>query len=195
MCVKWNTVFSYLLDTQVPVVPYWRLPGLGIIVYLLKQSASDFFSYYDSHRRSLNKLQNVEQLPPDEIKEVWTCGTWSRCCTNKGPVWGLGSGVKKIDSVLLKDLHLLSFVCTSEAWTSWFQNQPSISFLRKWEGGCPCKELPIISSKLQSNGASYCRCFCSRTWSVQHLHVVLSFHVSPDHFMSAHIHHSTFSWS
>ncbi|CAO2603172.1 Nuclear pore complex protein Nup205, partial [Lemmus lemmus] len=57
-------------DTQVPVVPYWRLPGLGIIVYLLKQSASDFFSYYDSHRRSVNKLQNVEQLPPDEIKEL-----------------------------------------------------------------------------------------------------------------------------
>ncbi|ELK13828.1 Nuclear pore complex protein Nup205 [Pteropus alecto] len=57
-------------DTQAPVVPYWRLPGLGIIVYLLKQSASDFFSYYDSHRRSVNKLQNVEQLPPDEIKEL-----------------------------------------------------------------------------------------------------------------------------
>ncbi|MEJ1280778.1 nucleoporin 205 [Cricetulus griseus] len=57
-------------DTQVPMVPYWRLPGLGIIVYLLKQSASDFFSYYDSHRRSVNKLQNVEQLPPDEIKEL-----------------------------------------------------------------------------------------------------------------------------
>lgn len=57
-------------DTQVPVVPYWRLPGLGIIIYLLKQSATDFFSYYDSHRRSVNKLQNVEQLPPDEIKEL-----------------------------------------------------------------------------------------------------------------------------
>ncbi|XP_012877002.1 PREDICTED: nuclear pore complex protein Nup205 [Dipodomys ordii] len=57
-------------DTQAPVVPYWRLPGLGIIVYLLKQSASDFFTYYDSHRRSVNKLQNVEQLPPDEIKEL-----------------------------------------------------------------------------------------------------------------------------
>ncbi|KAB0403120.1 hypothetical protein E2I00_003164 [Balaenoptera physalus] len=57
-------------DTQAPVVPYWRLPGLGIIVYLLKQSANDFFSYYDSHRRSVNKLQNVEQLPPDEIKEL-----------------------------------------------------------------------------------------------------------------------------
>ncbi|KFO18374.1 Nuclear pore complex protein Nup205 [Fukomys damarensis] len=57
-------------DTQAPVVPYWHLPGLGIIVYLLKQSASDFFSYYDSHRRSVNKLQNVEQLPPDEIKEL-----------------------------------------------------------------------------------------------------------------------------
>uniref|UniRef100_A0A4W2IE72 Nucleoporin 205 n=1 Tax=Bos indicus x Bos taurus TaxID=30522 RepID=A0A4W2IE72_BOBOX len=57
-------------DTQVPVVPYWHLPGLGIIVYLLRQSANDFFSYYDSHRRSVNKLQNVEQLPPDEIKEL-----------------------------------------------------------------------------------------------------------------------------
>ncbi|XP_007951107.1 nuclear pore complex protein Nup205 [Orycteropus afer afer] len=57
-------------DPQAPVVPYWRLPGLGIIVHLLKQSASDFFSYYDSHRRSVNKLQNVEQLPPDEIKEL-----------------------------------------------------------------------------------------------------------------------------
>lgn len=67
---KQNAVFYHLLDTQVPMVPYWRLPGLGIIVYLLKQSASDFFSYYDSHRRSVNKLQNVEQLPPDEIKEV-----------------------------------------------------------------------------------------------------------------------------
>uniref|UniRef100_A0A2K5D2G5 Nucleoporin 205 n=1 Tax=Aotus nancymaae TaxID=37293 RepID=A0A2K5D2G5_AOTNA len=57
-------------DTQAPVVPYWRLPGLGIIVYLLKQSANDFFSYYDSHRQSVSKLQNVEQLPPDEIKEL-----------------------------------------------------------------------------------------------------------------------------
>ncbi|KYO17521.1 nuclear pore complex protein Nup205 [Alligator mississippiensis] len=57
-------------DTQTPVVPYWRLPGLGIIVFLLKQSANDFFSYYDSHRQSVNKLQNVEQLPPDEIKEL-----------------------------------------------------------------------------------------------------------------------------
>ncbi|NXC50216.1 NU205 protein, partial [Penelope pileata] len=57
-------------DTQAPVVPYWRLPGLGIIIYLLKQSTNDFFSYYDSHRQSVNKLQNVEQLPPDEIKEL-----------------------------------------------------------------------------------------------------------------------------
>ncbi|XP_053108091.1 nuclear pore complex protein Nup205 isoform X2 [Hemicordylus capensis] len=57
-------------DAQTPVIPYWRLPGLGIIVYLLKQSANDFFSYYDSHRQSVNKLQNVEQLPPDEIKEL-----------------------------------------------------------------------------------------------------------------------------
>ncbi|KAJ6656378.1 hypothetical protein lerEdw1_003881 [Lerista edwardsae] len=57
-------------DTQALVIPYWRLPGLGIIIYLLKQSANDFFSYYDSHRQSVSKLQNVEQLPPDEIKEL-----------------------------------------------------------------------------------------------------------------------------
>ncbi|KAL7982496.1 hypothetical protein Chor_010094, partial [Crotalus horridus] len=57
-------------DTQAPVIPYWRLPGLGIIVYLLKQSANDFFSYYDSHRQNVSKLQNVEQLPPEEIKEL-----------------------------------------------------------------------------------------------------------------------------
>ncbi|XP_048356596.1 nuclear pore complex protein Nup205 [Sphaerodactylus townsendi] len=57
-------------DTQAPAIQYWRLPGLGIIVYLLKQSANDFFSYYDSHRQSVSKLQNVEQLPPDEIKEL-----------------------------------------------------------------------------------------------------------------------------
>ncbi|CAI5785815.1 pore complex Nup205 [Podarcis lilfordi] len=57
-------------DPQAAVIPYWRLPGLGIIVYLLKQSANDFFSYYDSHRQSVSKLQNVEQLPPDEIKEL-----------------------------------------------------------------------------------------------------------------------------
>uniref|UniRef100_A0A8D2L072 Nucleoporin 205 n=1 Tax=Varanus komodoensis TaxID=61221 RepID=A0A8D2L072_VARKO len=57
-------------DAQAPVIPYWRLPGLGIIVYLLKQSANDFFSYYDSHHQSVSKLQNVEQLPPDEIKEL-----------------------------------------------------------------------------------------------------------------------------
>ncbi|XP_064417895.1 nuclear pore complex protein Nup205 isoform X2 [Latimeria chalumnae] len=57
-------------EMQSSVTPYWRLPGLGVIVYLLKQSASDFFRYYESHRQINNKLQNVEQLPPDEIKEL-----------------------------------------------------------------------------------------------------------------------------
>ncbi|XP_075458683.1 nuclear pore complex protein Nup205 [Ascaphus truei] len=57
-------------DSQVSILPSWRLPGLGIVVYLLKQSANDFFTYYDSHRQSVSKLQNVEQLPPDEIKEL-----------------------------------------------------------------------------------------------------------------------------
>ncbi|CAH2276623.1 nuclear pore complex Nup205 [Pelobates cultripes] len=57
-------------DTQVTILPSWRLPSLGIVLYLLKQSANDFFTYYDIHRQSVSKLQNVEQLPPDEIKEL-----------------------------------------------------------------------------------------------------------------------------
>ncbi|KAM4746874.1 nuclear pore complex protein Nup205 [Rhinophrynus dorsalis] len=57
-------------DSQVSILPSWRLPGLGIVLYLLKQSANDFFTYYDIHRQSVSKLQNVEQLPPDEIKEL-----------------------------------------------------------------------------------------------------------------------------
>ncbi|KAM8974449.1 nuclear pore complex protein Nup205 isoform 2-T2 [Pelodytes ibericus] len=57
-------------DTQVTLLPSWRLPALGIVMYLLKQSANDFFIYHDIHRQSVSKLQNVEQLPPDEIKEL-----------------------------------------------------------------------------------------------------------------------------
>ncbi|EPY80049.1 nuclear pore complex protein Nup205-like protein [Camelus ferus] len=87
-------------DTQAPVVPYWRLPGLGIIVYLLKQSANDFFSYYDSHRRSVNKLQNVEQLPPDEIKELMGDGsTHKRNCSIT---------MKHVDPISPTSVHLLA---------------------------------------------------------------------------------------
>ncbi|XP_069084056.1 nuclear pore complex protein Nup205 [Pleurodeles waltl] len=71
-------------DSQATMVPSWRLPSLGIVIYLLKQSASDFLSYYDSHRQSVSKLQNVEQLPPDEIKEL---------CQSEMPV-----GVDKIST-------------------------------------------------------------------------------------------------
>ncbi|KAG8438696.1 hypothetical protein GDO86_005039 [Hymenochirus boettgeri] len=71
-------------DSQVSIFPSWRLPGLGIIIYLLKQSANDFFTYYDIHRQSVVKLQNVEQLPPDEIKEL---------CQSEMPV-----GVEKIST-------------------------------------------------------------------------------------------------
>ncbi|XP_041441814.1 LOW QUALITY PROTEIN: nuclear pore complex protein Nup205 [Xenopus laevis] len=57
-------------DSQVSVLPSWRLPSLGVVIHLLKQSANNFFAYYDIHRQSVGKLQNVEQLPPDEIKEL-----------------------------------------------------------------------------------------------------------------------------
>lgn len=63
--------FVYTTDSQTPVFSSWRLPSLGIVLSLLKQCSSDFFTYYDIHRQSVSKLQNVEQLPPDEIKEVF----------------------------------------------------------------------------------------------------------------------------
>ncbi|XP_069822932.1 nuclear pore complex protein Nup205 [Dendropsophus ebraccatus] len=72
------------LDTQSSPFPSWRLPSLGIVLSLLKQCSSDFFTYYDIHRQSVSKLQNVEQLPPDEIKEL---------CQSETPV-----GVDKIST-------------------------------------------------------------------------------------------------
>uniref|UniRef100_A0A9J7WYH7 Nucleoporin 205 n=1 Tax=Cyprinus carpio carpio TaxID=630221 RepID=A0A9J7WYH7_CYPCA len=52
-------------------VPSARVPSLGLVLLLLKNSATDFFRYHDSHRQSLNKLERVEQLPPEELKEVY----------------------------------------------------------------------------------------------------------------------------
>ncbi|KAG8546211.1 hypothetical protein GDO81_019512 [Engystomops pustulosus] len=72
------------LEPQTSMFPSWRLPSLGIVLSLLKQSSSDFFTYYDIHRQSVSKLQNVEQLPPDEIKEL---------CQSETPV-----GVDKIST-------------------------------------------------------------------------------------------------
>lgn len=68
-------------------IPSARVPSLGLVLLLLKNSASDFFRYHDSHRQSLNKLERVEQLPPEELKEL---------C--QGLVSGSG-GVEKISSV------------------------------------------------------------------------------------------------
>ncbi|KAI2653433.1 Nuclear pore complex protein Nup205 [Labeo rohita] len=68
-------------------VPSARVPSLGLVLLLLKNSATDFFRYHDSHRQSLNKLERVEQLPPEELKEL---------C--QGLVSGSG-GVEKISSV------------------------------------------------------------------------------------------------
>lgn len=49
---------------------YSRAPSLGLVLYLLKTSTADFFRFHQSHRQSLDKLQNLDQLPPEELKEV-----------------------------------------------------------------------------------------------------------------------------
>uniref|UniRef100_H3C417 Nucleoporin 205 n=1 Tax=Tetraodon nigroviridis TaxID=99883 RepID=H3C417_TETNG len=63
------------------------VPTLGLVLYLLKNSASDFFRFHQSHRQSLSKLQSLDQLPPEELKEL---------C--QGLVSGPG-GLEKISSV------------------------------------------------------------------------------------------------
>lgn len=75
------------LSSTLPSVAYSRAPSLGLVMYLLKNSAADFFRFHQSHRQSLGKLQSLDQLPPEELKEL---------C--QGLVSGPG-GVEKISSV------------------------------------------------------------------------------------------------
>lgn len=49
---------------------YSSVPALGLVLYLLKNSTSDFFRFHQSHRQSLSKLESLDQLPPEELKEV-----------------------------------------------------------------------------------------------------------------------------
>ncbi|XP_053282172.1 nuclear pore complex protein Nup205 isoform X2 [Pleuronectes platessa] len=75
------------LSSTLPSMAYSRAPSLGLVLYLLKNSAADFFRFHQSHRQSLSKLQSLDQLPPEELKEL---------C--QGLVSGPG-GVEKISSV------------------------------------------------------------------------------------------------
>ncbi|KAE8296562.1 Nuclear pore complex protein Nup205 [Larimichthys crocea] len=75
------------LSSTMPSMAYSRAPSLGLVLYLLKNSAADFFRFHQSHRQSLGKLQSLDQLPPEELKEL---------C--QGLVSGPG-GVEKISSV------------------------------------------------------------------------------------------------
>uniref|UniRef100_A0A8C9YJT1 Nucleoporin 205 n=1 Tax=Sander lucioperca TaxID=283035 RepID=A0A8C9YJT1_SANLU len=75
------------LSSTLPSMAYSRAPSLGLVLYLLKNSAADFFRFHQSHRQSLGKLQSLDQLPPEELKEL---------C--QGLVSGPG-GVEKISSV------------------------------------------------------------------------------------------------
>uniref|UniRef100_A0A665UEY1 Nucleoporin 205 n=1 Tax=Echeneis naucrates TaxID=173247 RepID=A0A665UEY1_ECHNA len=75
------------LSSTLPSFSSSRAPSLGLVLYLLKNSAADFFRFHQSHRQSLGKLQSLHQLPPEELKEL---------C--QGLVSGPG-GVEKISSV------------------------------------------------------------------------------------------------
>ncbi|XP_039625995.1 nuclear pore complex protein Nup205 isoform X3 [Polypterus senegalus] len=72
-------------DVATPV-SYSRVPSLGIIVHLLRQSASQFFKYFESHRQSVSKLHGVDHLPTEEVKELCQA------------VMSVTSGVDKISS-------------------------------------------------------------------------------------------------
>lgn len=60
------------LSSSLPPMVYSRAPSLGLVLYLLKTAAGDFFQFHQSHRQSLGKLQGLDQLPPEELKEVMT---------------------------------------------------------------------------------------------------------------------------
>uniref|UniRef100_A0A3Q3H1S5 Nucleoporin 205 n=1 Tax=Kryptolebias marmoratus TaxID=37003 RepID=A0A3Q3H1S5_KRYMA len=75
------------LSSSLPSVAHSRVPSLGLVLYLLKNSAAEFFQFHQCHRQSLGKLQNLDQLPPEELKEL---------C--QGLVSGPG-GVEKISSI------------------------------------------------------------------------------------------------
>ncbi|XP_066540333.1 nuclear pore complex protein Nup205 [Hoplias malabaricus] len=56
--------------TEMAVPSVSRVPSLGLVLLLLKNSTTNFFRYHDSHRQSLGKLQRLVQLAPEEIKEL-----------------------------------------------------------------------------------------------------------------------------
>ncbi|XP_019749608.1 nuclear pore complex protein Nup205 [Hippocampus comes] len=89
------------LTSSLPNMAYSRAPSLGLVLFLLKNSAADFFRFHQSHRQSLGKLQSLDQLPPEELKEL---------C--QGLVPGPG-GVEKISSVqrsLLANKRLVQLI-------------------------------------------------------------------------------------
>lgn len=58
---------------------YSRAPSLGLVVYMLKTIAAEFFRFHQSHRQSLGKLQSLDQLPPEELKEVMLQPQFQKC--------------------------------------------------------------------------------------------------------------------
>ena len=77
-----GTDLSSTLPAAAAAAASSRVPSLGLVLYLLKSSAADFSRFHQSHRQSLGKLQGLDQLPPEELKEV-------SCTGNTRPTWSL----------------------------------------------------------------------------------------------------------
>nr|XP_054774519.1 nuclear pore complex protein Nup205-like [Lytechinus pictus] len=56
-------------------------PGLGVIVRHLHQSAAQFMVAMEMHQQSVHKLQNIADLPAEELKELSHSGVGSRSTT------------------------------------------------------------------------------------------------------------------
>ncbi|CAB1322935.1 unnamed protein product [Coregonus sp. 'balchen'] len=58
---------QFSIYLALPSAPYSRVPSLGLVLFLLKNSAADFFRFHQSHRQALGKLQSLEKLPPESL--------------------------------------------------------------------------------------------------------------------------------
>eukprot|EP00057_Strongylocentrotus_purpuratus_P025366 XP_011679840.1 PREDICTED: nuclear pore complex protein Nup205 [Strongylocentrotus purpuratus] len=53
-------------------------PGLGVIVRHLRQAAAEFVVAMETHQQSVHKLQNIADLPAEELKELSHSGVGSQ---------------------------------------------------------------------------------------------------------------------
>ncbi|XP_078453204.1 nuclear pore complex protein Nup205 isoform X1 [Lampetra fluviatilis] len=57
-------------ENPLSVTPAWQLPSLGVLFCLVRQAAEDFTHVHNMHQQSLRKLQGLEQLSADDLREL-----------------------------------------------------------------------------------------------------------------------------